>query len=98
MNHAIESQLEAAHKSTPKKIRLLTALVDGPKNSFQLEKHPTYDHCPNSTVSELRKAGVEILTEMVSVPGYGGEPARIARYSLTPKSRDRALQMIGGAQ
>jgi hypothetical protein len=94
MHHVIESQLDAAHKATPKKIRLVEAIYDSPKTSFELEKHPTYDHCPNSTVSELRKAGIEIHTEMVTVPGYGGEPARIARYSLDPKSRERVRRMI----
>ena len=78
MNRAIESQLDAAHKAIPKKIRLVEAIYESPKTSFELEKHPTYDHCPNSTVSELRKAGIEIHTEMVTIPGYGGEPARIA--------------------
>lgn len=94
----IESQRDAAHKATPKKVRLLNALLDGPRTSFQLEGAPVFDHCANSTVSELRKAGVEILTEMITVPGYGGEPARIARYSLTTKARDKALEIVGGAQ
>ena len=94
LSTTIEAQRDAAHKATPKKVRLLTALLEGPKTSFELEKAPIFDHCANSTVSELRKAGVEILTEMISVPGYGGEPARIARYSLTPKARDRALTIV----
>ncbi len=98
MNTMIESQLAAAHKPTPKRIRTLAAIVDGPKTSFQLEQGPVWDHCANSTVSELRKAGIEILTEMVTVSGYAGEPARIARYSIAETSRQRALQLIGAAQ
>lgn len=96
LNSTIESQLDAAHKATPKKIRLITALLEGAKTSFELEKHPTYDHCPNSTVSELRKAGLAIHTEMTVVPGYGGEPARIARYSIAPESRGKALKLVEG--
>jgi hypothetical protein len=98
MNIAIESQLHAALKPRPKKIRLLDALVAGPKTSFELGRAPTRDHCANSTVSEWRKQGIEILTEMVTVSGYQGEQARIAKYTLAESSRQRALQLIGKAQ
>jgi hypothetical protein len=84
----------AALKPRAKKLRLLKALLDGPKTSFELEKAPVFDHCPNSTVSEWRKRGLEIHTEMVVVSGYGGEPAHIARYSLAPEARDRALGLV----
>ena len=75
--------------------RVLTALLDGPRTSRQLEHAPTFDHCAHTTASELRKKGLPILTEMIEVPGYAGEPARIARYSLDPTGRDRALRMLG---
>jgi len=98
MSIMIESQPTAAHKPLPKRIRTLTAIVAGPKTSFELERAPTFDHCANSTVSELRKAGIDIHTEMITVAGYAGQPARIARYSLDEGSRQRALQLIGAAQ
>lgn len=98
MNHAIGSQLEAAHKPPAKKFRLLAAIVDGPKTSFELEKAPVFDHCANSTVSEWRKQGLDIRTEMVTVAGYAGESAHIARYSLAPASLDRALRLLGEPQ
>lgn len=98
MNTSISSQPAAAHKARPKKLRLLDALLTGPKTSFELERAPTFDHCANSTVSEWRKQGVEILTEMVTVSGYAGEPARIARYSLAAESRQRAQQIVGEVQ
>lgn len=98
MNPAIQPQPIAAHKPTPKRIRTLAAIVAGPATSFQLEQAPVFDHCANSTVSELRKAGIEILTEMVTVSGYAGEPARIARYSIAETSRQRALQLIEAAR
>lgn len=98
MNQSIASRLVGAHKPTPKRIRTLTAIVRGPVTSFELEKAPTFDHCASSTVAELRKAGIEILTEMVTVPGYAGEPARIARYSVAETSRDAALKLIEAAR
>jgi hypothetical protein len=45
-------------------------------------------------VSEWRKQGLDIRTEMVTVAGYGGEGAHIARYSLAPDARDRALSLV----
>lgn len=95
MNHAIEPQLFAADKPTPKRLRLLAAILEGPKTSFELERAPVWDHCANSTVSELRKAGIKILTEMVTVSGYRGEAARIARYSVAPESLTKAQHMLG---
>ena len=83
MNTAIEPQLVAAHKPTPKRLRTLAAILDEPKTSFQLEQAPVWDHCANSTVSELRKAGIEILTEMVSCLALPASP---------PESRDTVLQ------
>ncbi len=75
--------------------RVLTALLDGPRTTRQLEREPVFDHCAHSTASELRKKGLPILTEMIEVPGYAGEPARIARYSLDPTGRERALRLLG---
>lgn len=76
--------------------RVLAALLDGPRTSRQLEREPVFDHCAHSTASELRKKGLPIITEIVEVPGYAGEPARIARYnSLDPTGRERALKLLG---
>ena len=81
---------EAAHKWR----RTLFALLQGPHDSFQLERDPVYDHCPNSTVSDLKKRGVEILAEMIEVRGYAGIPTRIARYSLTGAGREAARRLL----
>jgi hypothetical protein len=89
------TQRGAALKPRTKKLRLLEAILEGPKTSFELEKAPVFDHCPNSTVSEWRKLGIGITTEMITVSGYGGEPAHIARYSISPESRDRVMRLVG---
>ena len=75
--------------------RVLRALLDGPRTTRQLEREPVFDHCAHSTASELRKKGLPIVTEMIEVSGYAGEPARIARYSLDPTGRERALKLLG---
>lgn len=94
----IESENVGALKARPKKLRLLDALLSGPKNSFELARAPTFDSCPNSTVSEWRKKGIDIQTEIVRVPGYAGEGAHIARYSLTSEARERAVRIAGVQQ
>ncbi len=72
---------------------MLRLLLARPHNSFELERL-AHDHCPNSTISELKKHGLAIESEAVVVDGYLGSPARIARYTLTEGSRERALQLL----
>lgn len=78
-----------------KRARLLYALLDGPKDSFELERAPVHDHCANSTVSELKKAGVNIAAQMIEVAGFAGITTRIARYSLTESGRVAAVKFLG---
>lgn len=85
-----------AHKPPLKWCRVLRALLEGPHTSFELEKAPVFDHSPNSTVSELRKRGLDTHSVPVVVPGYGGAPTRIAEYSLDPSSRSRAEALLRG--
>ena len=82
--------IEAAHNVPTKQARVLRALLARPATSFELERAPVFDHCANSTVAELRRQGFGIQTEMVTVPGYGGRSARIARYHLHLESRAAA--------
>lgn len=85
-----------AHKPPLKWERTLGALLEGPKNSFELEKAPVFDHCPNSTVSELKKRhGLIIITIMIRVPGYANEGAMIAEYHLDARSHAHARQLLG---
>jgi hypothetical protein len=98
MNSSIEPQRHAALKPRAKKFRLLAAILVGPKTSFELEKAPVFDHCPNSTVSEWRKQGLDIRTEMVTVSGYAGQAACIAKYSIAPESLDRAKRLLEDCQ
>ena len=86
---------DGAHKPLLKWERTLGALVDGPKNSFELEKSPGFDHCPNSTVSELKKRhGLAIVTHMIRVRGYASEGAQIAEYHLAEQSREKAVALL----
>lgn len=86
----------AARKASSKKWqRVLSALLDGPRTSRELERAPVFDHCAHSTASELKKKGIEVLSEPVVIPGYAGEPARVARYSIAPASVQRARALLG---
>lgn len=89
------AQVRCAHKWQ----RTLQALLEGPKNSFELERAPTFDHCANSTVSEIKKRyGLEINAQLIRLVGYDGRGVHVAQYSLGDKSRQRALQLIGAVQ
>lgn len=85
----------AQHRAAHKWQRTLSALLEGPKNSFELERAPTYDHCANSTMSELKKRhGLVIHTQMIRVPGYENCGALIAEYRLAEGSRAKALALL----
>lgn len=82
-------------RPAPKWMRVLRALVDGPRTSRQLERE-AFDHVPHSTASELRKKGIVLETEIVTIAGYAGCSARVARYSIAPESRGRAERLLRG--
>lgn len=84
--------------SALKKHRVIRALLAGPLHRFQAEKFPVSDHALPSTVSELRKDGLEIIAKRITVPGYGGQAAHLAEYHLAPESRQKALQIIGAGR
>lgn len=98
MNASIQSQHHAALKPEPKYCRVLRRLLAGPLHRFEAEKFPVSDHCLSSTVSELKRRGVEIRTQMVRLPGYGGLGAYVAEYALAPESRQRALELVEAAR
>lgn len=91
-----ESEVRIAPASAARKRdRVLSALLRGPLSTFQAERGPVWDHCLPSSISELRKAGLEISTKIITVAGYHGLPARIAEYHLVPTSRALAARMVG---
>jgi hypothetical protein len=75
--------------------RVLKRLLEGPLHRFEAEKFPVSDHCLPTTISELRKRGVDINVKMIRLPGYAGLGANVAQYTLADGSRERALQLIG---
>lgn len=91
-NASIQPQ-PAAGKPPTKICRVLRCLVEGPCTSFELERQ-AHDHCPNSTVSDLKRMGLRIESELVEAPGFAGAVARIARYTLAPESRAKAQQIL----
>lgn len=97
MNPAIQSRSVGALKPEPKYARVLRRLLEGPLHRFDAEKFPVSDHTLPSTVSELKRRGVTIQARLIRLPGYGGNGAHVAEYSLAEESRARALQIIGQA-
>lgn len=94
MNSAIQSQQLAALKPEPKYCRVLRRLLVGPLHRFEAEKFPVSDHVLNSTISELKKRGLQINSTLICLPGYSRAGAYVALYELAEESRQRALQLI----
>lgn len=63
-----------------KKQAILEALRRGSLNRFEAER--LGDHCLNTTVSELRKEGHNIVACQEMVPTRFGREARVKRYHL----------------
>lgn len=63
-----------------KKQAILEALRRGSLNRFEAER--LGDHCLNTTVSELRKEGHNIVAYQEMVPTRFGREARVNRYHL----------------
>jgi len=77
----------------PAKIeRVLAALLRGPATTRELED--VGDHVAHSTAAELRRRGVELQSELIHVPGFGGSVARVARYAIAPDSRQFAERLL----
>lgn len=76
-----------------KRQRVIHALLRGPQTSFDLER-VAHDHCSPSTISELRQDGLVIYSQLVPVPGFGGQPAHVAQYTLAAESRDLAIELM----
>lgn len=90
------SVAKSSHPRTARKWqRWLKAVLESPKTSRELEQAPVFDHVAHSTASEVRKMGITVITEMVEISGYAGLPARVARYSVAPESRERARRLVG---
>jgi hypothetical protein len=80
--------------TSSKRARVLRALLEHARvNRFELERLAA-DHCPASTISDLKRDGLRIASRIVVVPGYAGLPARIAEYQLDPGSRGAALEWL----
>ena len=94
LTSAIEQQESGALKPEPKYCRVLRRLLAGPLHRFEAEQYPVSDHVLNSTVSELKKRGVNINSTLVCLPGYSRAGAYVALYELAEESRQRALQLI----
>lgn len=93
-----ERTIKSRHRRTARKWqRWLTSVLESPKTSRELEQAPVFDHVAHSTASDVRKMGINVITEMVTIPGYAGEPARVARYSIAPDSRGKALSLLSNA-
>lgn len=98
MNSAIQSQHFAALKPEPKYCRVLRRLLDGPLHRLEAEQYPVSDHVLNSTISELKKRGLEISSKLICLPGYSRAGAYVAEYTLAAASRQHALQLIQAGQ
>ena len=91
-------QPDAAHSTPrPKKWqRILRAFLDGRTlNRFDAER--LGDHVLHSTVAKLQGKGLIVHRRDEAVPGYMGCVTHVCRYWLSPQSRARGAELLGGA-
>jgi hypothetical protein len=88
----------AAGKSRPpaKWRRVLRALLDRPSIDRRVAAADPFirDSVLPSTIAELKKYGLSIDRVIVRRPGYGGQPAFLAEYSLPASERDLAQRLL----
>lgn len=92
------AQSRSAHKLKlgTKQFRVVDRLIVGPLHRFEAERYPVSDHCLPSTISELQKRyKLSFDVEMIRLPGYGGQGARVAQYTLTKNSLGKAMVLVG---
>lgn len=76
--------------------RILAELAAGRKLT-RFDAEHLGDHVLPATVHAIERAtGLKIEREYVTVPGWAGCPAHVARYSLSPVNREKALAFLGG--
>lgn len=82
-----------AHKQTKIKRILAELARGGTLHRFQAEL--LHDHCLHSTVSKIQEYGIRVDREMITVPGFGGHPTRVAKYWLDAENRELAARLLG---
>lgn len=80
-----------------KRERILYAFMGG-RSWHTLEAGPElHTSCLHSDVSGLEKMGLKFHRERITVPGYGGKPASVVRYTLAHESYPLAARLLGMA-
>ena len=72
-------------------------LEHGSITRLQAERQPVYDHCLNSTISEMiRRHGLVFESVVEKRSGYGGIVATYKRYSVAESCLDAAKAIAWG--
>jgi len=85
--------------SVPTKFsRVLAYLVTGRSlNRFEAERR-LHDHCLHSTVARIQGYGVRVDRHTEVVPGFGGNPTRVARYRIADEEeRAKGVRVLEAA-
>lgn len=90
------SLLNALPVPPSKQERVVTwLLTHGSINRKEAEKPPIYDHCLNSTVSELRqRLELSLIGTREKHQGYGSKPTYYTRYRLTESGKKQAAELV----
>lgn len=93
-NHTLPAPTALRRRRETKISRILRILVSGRSlNRFEAER--VGDHCLHSTVSAIeRRFSVTVNRRDEMVPGYGGRSARVCRYWLEPREREKGLKAL----
>jgi|GEM_PF-5614679 len=72
-------------------------LEHGSITRLQAEARPVYDHCLNSTISEMSRTHGLVFDSVVEKhPGYGGVMTPYKRYSVAESCLDAAKAIAWG--
>lgn len=87
-----------ARRLTPRRTRLLAALLDGRKTREQLDRAAGTSNSPDVVMTLRRDFGLVIDCEHIKATDRDGEPCRPGVYSLRETDRAKAQALLKGAQ
>ncbi|BDI07130.1 hypothetical protein [Sphaerotilus microaerophilus] len=81
---------------TPRRARLLAALLDGPKTREQLDRAAGTSNSPDVVMILRRDFGLVIDCEHIKATDRDGEPCRPGVYSLRESDRAKVNALLKG--
>lgn len=82
---------------SPRQIRTLRALLDGPISRERLDRVAGSSNSPD-VVAALRRWGLRIICDLVEVTDRDGHKSYPGIYSLHPEDRPKAIRLLDNSK